>query len=156
MTIAGRGNAPLVRIRDAAPQDLPAVHKLIGEASLPLDGWADASVVLVAVLGHTVVGTVALERHGAGRDAAFLLRSAAVDPANRGHGIGAQLTAAALERVDATDTPVALLTETAEDYFPRFGFTRVDRAELPAALQASAELRGACPTSAHALLRRNW
>ena len=41
-----------------------------------------------------------------------------------------------------------LLTTTAADYFPRFGFTRMPREQVPQALQASAEFNGACPTSA--------
>jgi amino-acid N-acetyltransferase len=39
------------------------------------------------------------------------------------------------------------------NYFPRFGSTAVDRDRVPAALAASVELQGACPASAHALLR---
>jgi amino-acid N-acetyltransferase len=76
-----------------------------------------------------------------------------VTPAWRGRGVGIALSAAALAHVDAAGSPVALLTETAAGYFPRFGFTPVDRDQLPASLAGSAELRGACPTSARALLR---
>jgi amino-acid N-acetyltransferase len=48
---------------------------------------------------------------------------------------------------------VALLTETAAGWFPRFGFHPVDRAALDPALAASAELAGACPATAQAFLR---
>lgn len=139
-------------VREAAPADLAVVRDLVSRAGLPVEGLTDAAVTLVADDG-TVVGAIALERHGTGRETVFLLRSAAVDPASRGRGIGALLTAAALERVDEGSAPVALLTETAEAYFPRFGFTLVDRAALPAVLHSSAELRGACPASARAMLR---
>jgi amino-acid N-acetyltransferase len=142
-----------VRVREAAPADLPAVRHLIAAAGLPLDGFDDITHVLVADAGGAVVGTVALEQHGAGPGTAFLLRSAAVAPTWRGRGVGAALTSAALAHVDAIGGPVALLTETAARYFPRFGFAPVDRAALPAALAPSAELRGACPASAQALLR---
>jgi amino-acid N-acetyltransferase len=53
----------------------------------------------------------------------------------------------------AIGAAVALLTETGANYFPRFGFTAVDRDRVLAALAASVELQGACPASAHALLR---
>jgi len=145
----GSGGAPC----EAASADLPAVRALVAAAGLPLDGLADAALVLIATGGGRVVGTVALEAHGAGRDTAFLLRSAAVDPAWRGRGIGAWLTDAALRHIDTIGAPVALLTESAADYFPRFGFVPVDRDRLPSSLAASAELRGACPASAQALLR---
>jgi amino-acid N-acetyltransferase len=144
---------PPVTVREAAPADLPVVSRLITDAGLPLDGLSDAAVVLVAEAGGAVVGTVALERHGTGQDTTFLLRSAAVEPAWHGRGIGTALTAAALQRVDSVGAPVALLTETAAAYFPRFGFASLTRDALPAALTASAELRGACPVSAQALLR---
>jgi len=147
------GDPPMV-VREAAPADRPAVRDLVSAAGLPLDGLDDAAVVLVAETAGAVVGTVALERHGTGTDTAFMLRSVAVDPARRGSGIGAELTRAALERVDAVGAPVALLTETAADYFPRFGFVPAERDALPASLGASAELTGACPASARALIRR--
>ena len=44
-----------------------------------------------------------------------------------------------------------LLTTTAAAYFPRFGFERIGREALPSSLQASEELRGACPASAAAM-----
>jgi amino-acid N-acetyltransferase len=44
-----------------------------------------------------------------------------------------------------------LLTETAEDFFPRFGFEAVPRTSLDARLAASAELQGACPETAVAM-----
>jgi amino-acid N-acetyltransferase len=99
------------------------------------------------------VGAVALEEHGSGPETAFLLRSAVVDPACRGRGIGDALTRAALAHVDRAGAAVALLTETAADWFRRFGFVPVDRTALPPALEGSAELRGACPVSAQAMLR---
>ena len=144
---------PPVLVREATPADLAPIHHLIAAAGLPLAGLDDAAHVWVAEVARTIVGTAALERHGTADAPTFLLRSAAVDPAWRGHGVGSALTAAALAHVDDAGAPVALLTETAAGYFPRFGFTAVARDRLPAALAASAELRGACPASAHALLR---
>lgn len=143
---------PEVVVREAGAADVAAVRTLVASAGLPLDGLDDAVVLMVESEG-AVVGAIALERHDDGGGAAFLLRSAAVDPSSRGRGVGSALTRAALGRVDAEGAPVALLTESAEDWFPRFGFAVVGRDRLPAALQASAELRGACPASARALLR---
>jgi amino-acid N-acetyltransferase len=153
MITPGDSEGAPVRVREAGPEDRPAVRELIAAAGLPLDGLDDAAPVLVAVAGDLVVGTAALERHGGAPDPVFLLRSAAVDSSWRGRGIGAALTTVALAHVDADHAEVALLTETAAGYFTRFGFRAVERAALPAALGASAELRGACPASAQALVR---
>jgi amino-acid N-acetyltransferase len=146
-------DGPLVRVRDAAPADLLAVHTLVAAAGLPLVGLDDAAHVLVADADGLVVGTVALERHGAQSDPVFLLRSAAVEPDWRGRGVGHALTTAALALVDSAHADVALLSETAVDYFSRFGFSTVERSVLAPALNASEELRGACPASARAMLR---
>jgi PAS domain-containing protein len=43
---------------------------------------------------------------------------------------------------------VYLLTTTAGDFFPRFGFTRVERADVPDDVKKSIEFRSACPSSA--------
>lgn len=150
-TSAGEG--PPVLVREATPADLADTTDLVAAAGLPLAGLSEAALVLVAEAAGALVGTVALERHGTGEDTAFLLRSAAVAPAWRGRGVGAALASAALAHVDSAGAPVALLTETAEGYFPRFGFFAADRDQLPAALADSAELRGACQASARAQLR---
>lgn len=41
-----------------------------------------------------------------------------------------------------------LITTTAENYFPAFGFAPIARAEVEPAVQASVEFTGACPASA--------
>jgi amino-acid N-acetyltransferase len=141
-----------VLVRNAISADLPTVRRLVARAGLPLDGLDDAAVLVGEAEGR-IVGVVALEQHGSGPSRAFLLRSAAVDPDYRSRGVGAALVRAALDRVDSAGAPVALLTETAAGYFLRFGFVPVNRTELPSSLEASAELRGACPASAQAFLR---
>jgi amino-acid N-acetyltransferase len=147
-------HGPPVIVREATPADLAAATELARAAGLPLDGLTEAAVVLVADAGGTVVGIIALERHvGSDGDIAYLLRSAAVHPAQQRRGIGEELTRTALEAVDGVGAPVGLLTETAAGYFPRFGFVAVPRDDLPPALVASPELQGACPGSATAMLR---
>ena len=44
-----------------------------------------------------------------------------------------------------------LLTTSAEGYFPRLGFVRVAREDLPGELDRSEQMRGACPVSASAM-----
>ena len=142
-----------IRARDARSDDTEAIRDLVAAAGLPLEGLGQVDTLLVAELNSTAIGAIALERYGDGERVVFLLRSAVVTPASRGGGIGAALTTAALERVDAEGAPAALLTETADEYFPRFGFVAVERSDLPTELEASPELQGACPHTARALLR---
>lgn len=140
-------------IREADDRDSGAIAALLTADDLPLDGLEDAAHVLVAETAGTLVGVIALERHGTGPDAAYLLRSAAVDASQRGRGTGTALVQAAVAIVDRDHAPVALLTQTAPDYFPRFGFRAVGRAQLPSALAASVELQGVCSDTAVAMLR---
>jgi amino-acid N-acetyltransferase len=135
-------------IRLARPEEAGRVAELVTAAGLPTAGLAQAWRTWVAADGDQLLGTASLERHGH----AYLLRSVVVRDEARGRGIGAQLVRAALAAVDA-GRPVALLTETAAGWFPRFGFHPVDRTALDAALAASAEFAGACPATAQAFLR---
>jgi amino-acid N-acetyltransferase len=133
-------------VRPATARDLQPAAALLTEAGLPLDGFAEhLSNALVATRGSDVVGVVELELYGE----AALLRSLVVAPAERGTRLGERLTTDALalaRKSGARD--VYLLTQTAERFFPRFGFTAEDRAGAPQALRHSEEFRTACPESA--------
>jgi len=48
---------------------------------------------------------------------------------------------------------IYLLTTTAEQFFPRFGFVAVDRQSMPRSIQGSIEFQSACPASAIAMRR---
>ncbi|MGH9457828.1 MAG: arsenic resistance N-acetyltransferase ArsN2 [Thermoanaerobaculia bacterium] len=135
-----------VAIRSATPADWPAIRRLLETSDLPLAGaevWLASFVI--AERNDEIVGCATLEEH----DGAFLLRSVAVSRELRGARIGEQLVAAALDAVRRRGGgPVFLLTTTAAKWFPRFGFRRIGREELPESLTASEELRGACPATA--------
>jgi amino-acid N-acetyltransferase len=78
-----------------------------------------------------------------------LLRSVAVDPAERGSGLGRLLNERAIGEADARElAAVYLLTTTAEEYFTRFGFAVVAREQVPDSLRASVEFQSACPATA--------
>jgi amino-acid N-acetyltransferase len=133
-------------VRSSRSSDRSAIESLLVRAGLPLAGVGETLPrFLVAEHAGRIVGAVGLEEYGA----VGLLRSAVIDPDYRGTGLGATLVVRLLE--EARQHGVAalfLLTTTAEEYFPRFGFQRITRDELPAALEQSPELRGACPASA--------
>lgn len=132
-------------LRAALPSDLPAVLALLAAAGLPGGGVADwLSHFVVAQAGGALAGVAGLEVYGD----AGLLRSVAVAETWRGRGLGSALTARVLEAARAGGLrAVFLLTDTAGDYFPRHGFRRITRAEVPAAVQESLEFRELCPSS---------
>ncbi len=106
---------------------------------------------MVAEAQGVIVGAIGLEIFGT----AALLRSAVVDHSQRGSGIGRELvTRIIAEARSAGVNDLYLLTTTAEDYFSRLGFSRIDRALVPEAFKTSAEFQGACPASASAMQKR--
>jgi amino-acid N-acetyltransferase len=131
---------------------LAAVERLLSASKLPLDGVRDHfSDFIVAEANDGIEGAVGLEKY----DSVALLRSAVVAPERRGSGIGRQLVEEVLKRAEADGIDeLYLLTTTAENYFPRFGFTATTRAAVPEKLKSSAEFQGACPDTAVVMKRR--
>lgn len=138
-------------IEPARAEDLPAILALLDQHRLPHAAIErHLADVLVARDGERVIGCAAVERYGA----AGLLRSVAVDGPRRGAGLGGRLTAAALAHARAHGVgTVYLLTETAAEFFPRFGFRPIARDAIAPAVRASPELTGACPDTAVAMVR---
>ena len=141
----------LMQVARATSVDLPAIESLLTASGLPLDGVAEAfETGIVAREGDAVIGAAAVEIHADGA----LLRSVVVADTFRGSGIGRRLVldAEALAR-DRGATDVYLLTETAGDYFPRLGYARLERDDVPAGVQRSVEFTTACATTAVAMMR---
>ena len=137
------------RLRAATPADLDAVLALLVASDLPEAGVAEhLGDFLVAEDGGRLVGVAGIEVHG--RDG--VLRSVVVDPDRRGTGLGGRLTESALAVARYRGLRrLYLLTTTAEDYFPRHGFRRIERAAAPPNVRQSVEFREACPASAVAM-----
>ncbi len=139
-------------IRAATTRDLPEITALLTASSLPLIGVAESlDGFFVGESDGRIVGVVGLE---ACCDEYALLRSTAVAPEWRGRGLGRRLVERALAEGEARGyQALYLLTTTAEQYFPSFGFSKIERAEVPAEVRATDEFRGACPASATAMTR---
>ena len=104
---------------------------------------------VVAERGGRVVGVAGLEVHGPDG----VLRSVAVEPDQRGGGLGGRLAATAIAAARRAGLRrLYLLTETAADYFPRYGFRRIRRSEASDAVRDSIEFSEACPDTAVAMV----
>jgi amino-acid N-acetyltransferase len=133
-------------ITPATPADLPAILDLLAASELPPAGLAEhVATTLVARENSRIVGSAALELYGS----AALLRSVAVAAPLRGRGLGTTLTAAALDLARRRGArTVYLLTETAAQFFPKFGFRPITRADVDPAVMQSQEFTTACPEGA--------
>lgn len=138
---------PAAAIRRGHPADLAAISMLLNAAGLPTADLACAHEFQSWVLEEerSIVGVVGLERFG--RDA--LLRSLAVAPEHRKRGLGHELVAR-LEHDAQIDgiQQLVLLTETAQPFFGRLGYTVTDRSQVSPDVRQSAEFRSVCPVSA--------
>ena len=139
-------------VRPAQDSDHAAICHLLALNDLPLDGLDPAlDGFAVAEVGGAIVGVCGVER--AGEDG--LLRSAAVDVAWRGLGVGKALVEEAVASSRRRHLrALYLLTTTAADWFPAFGFVPAARSDAPAAIRATAEFTSACPATAIMLMLR--
>jgi arsenate reductase len=127
--------------------ELASIEVLARANGLPTEVVRDRfpEAYVVARRDGAVVGVAALETH----DLSGLLRTVAVEPAERGRGTGIALIADRLAMARANGPgSVYLLTTTAAPLFRRFGFRDAERAGAPAALAASPEFAALCPSSA--------
>jgi len=133
-------------IRRASAADLGRIERLLIADSLPLEGVAQALPgFVVAEDGENIVGAVAVESCGE----YGLLRSAVVDANARNHGIGRQLVERAIDSARRQNLKgLYLLTTTAENYFPLFGFEVTNREDAPDSIRQTSEFTSACPASA--------
>jgi len=131
---------------------LPAVEKLLVASDLPIEGVRENfGDFIVAEDRGAIVGAIGLEKF----DSVALLRSAVVSTEQRGAGVGRRLIERILARAEEAGIgEIYLLTTTAEAYFPRFGFSRATRDDVPDPVKASAEFRGACPDTAVVMERK--
>jgi amino-acid N-acetyltransferase len=140
-----------VQIRRARPGDLGQVLALLEAADLPAGGVAESFTRFsVGEAEGRIVAAVGLERHGS----SALLRSLVVEPGWRGRGAGNALVEDVLRRAQRDGLgSVYLLTTTAAEYFPRFGFRSLSRDEVPDEVRQSDEFAWFCPASAVVMVR---
>jgi amino-acid N-acetyltransferase len=141
-----------MRLRRATIEDLAAVESLLAANDLPVQGVAENfSHFLVADERGLVVGVIGLEKFAT----AALLRSAVVSSDFRGTGIGQQLVERLLQYASSDGIEdLYLLTTTAQEYFPKFGFVPTARSAVPDEVKSSVEFHGACPDTAVVMTRR--
>jgi amino-acid N-acetyltransferase len=135
-----------VRLRSARREDLDTITILLAESGLPTAGVSDhLGSFLLAEREDECVGVGGLEIYG---DVA-LLRSVAVRQQERNTGIGATLLEQLMTNAHSKGVlRLILLTTTAESYFARKGFFRIDRSALTGPITGSKEFTGACPSGA--------
>ena len=134
-------------IRSVAAKDVEA---LLAAAGLPVDDLGDDGIELWGAFEDRLLGVVGVQW----LDGAALLRSLAVDPAAREHGLGAKLCGIVEARArERKLSELWLLTTSARDYFARRGYEAVPREHAPVAVRATAQFTSLCPATATVMRR---
>ena len=135
-----------IAIGPAKRADLDAIKALLEETGLPTAGVDDHwKTFIVARDGDRIVGCGGSEAY----QVAALIRSIAVKPEYRSHGVGRRLVRQLLDRLSSHGLrEFYLLTTTAEEYFVKRGFKKIERDEIHPQLLASREMQDACPSTA--------
>ena len=145
-------------VRPARADDLDAVEALLRDERLPVDGVREQFANFLVAEGTysqrippAPIGAIGLEHYGT----SALVRSAVVDSAWRGRGVGHALVSAATDAARSRGaTALYLLTTTAEPFFSALGFRTITRNDVPDPVKQSVEFVSACPASATVMMRR--
>ena len=133
-------------IAPAKATDIASIKLILLANQLPVQGVDDHwRTFLVARDGDKIVACGGAEAY----PIAALIRSIAVLADYQRHGLGRRLVRQLLDRLAARGLrEFYLLTTTAEDYFRKRGFKKIEREEVNPQLLASREFHDACPASA--------
>jgi amino-acid N-acetyltransferase len=133
-------------IAPATAGDLDSIKSLLEASELPVAGVDEHwRTFLVARDGDKLVACGGAEAY----TVVALIRSIAVLPSHQKHGLGRRIVRQLLDRLSSRGLrEFYLLTTTAEGYFAKRGFKKIDRDEVHPQLLASRELQDACPESA--------
>ena len=138
-------------IRERPPRS--SVVALLEAQGLPASDLTESHLQHFFFAGDAAApdALVGLEIYG--QDA--LLRSLVVSAGARTQGLGSALVLHAEGYAAAHNVrALYLLTTTAESYFERRGYQRVERADAPPSIRSTREFAGLCPASSAFMIKR--
>jgi len=134
-----------IQFQAASASDWNEIRNLLTANRQPIQGALNhLANFIVATDNGRVVGAIGMEVYG---DIA-LLRSLVVASHTRGKSVGKRLIKHVIERARTKQiTALYLLTGTADNLFAKFGFEKMQRADMPTKLYVSMELQGPSSTA---------
>ena len=135
-----------MHIVKATEQNRDEIKSLLQSVNLPSEDLpATLTDFYAVVYAGELIGLIGMERYGH----YGLLRSMVVHPGHRNKRIAETLVSKLEQEAKSTGiTDMYLLTETADNYFSKKGYTTISREEVPAELKSSSEFSHVCPVSA--------
>jgi len=140
-----------IELTKAGKVDLPLIQGFLKANDLPVEDIPiKKDCIVIARENGQFIGVGGIERYGA----YGLLRSVAVDEPLRRRGYGKELCDQLIAQAASLGVKeLYLLTVTAEPFFVRLGFRRVDRKNAPLAIQETNEFKELCPASSVLMCR---
>ena len=134
-----------MEIKEITRDERPGAVTLLKRNNLPSEDLGDDMILFVLWEGEHMAGTIGLEHNGK----EGLLRSLCTDEHSRGRGRGTQMVNF-LEQYAREKglTTLYLLTTTAESFFLKRNYQRINREEVSGFLTGTSEFRSVCPASA--------
>ena len=141
-----------LNFQQAEPEDIRDIKELLEGHHLPVSDLEDSEITFFVLRkGHRLMACAGIEHFGTDG----LLRSVAVLPELTGKGIGSAFIDFLFSEIpDREIEGLYLLTETAEVFFSRKGFTKIDRDSVPELLMASSEFSELCPSTAVCMYKK--
>ncbi len=134
------------KYRSATENDVEHCKNLLEKNKLPFDDFSLSKIAcIIAEDEKGIIGLAGLEIHG--NDGLF--RSFVVADHYKGYGVGSKLLK--MMKVFGEKKEIKafyLLTETAKNYFLKYGFEKIDRDNAPIEIQKTSEFSSICPDSA--------
>lgn len=139
-------------IRATTEQDYPRVCTLLQSEDLPtIDLDKHLPHFFVKTINDEIVGSIGMEHYGQ----SGLLRSMIVGLSFRNKGIASELVNKLTQYArDQGLKKLFLITNTAEDYFQKFGFIKVSREQVEKEVLQSKEFNGLCPASSAIMMKQ--
>jgi len=139
-----------LKYRQAKSSDLVKICELLEIYDLPASDCKEhVSNFIVAEYNNKIIGVGGYEDCGD----LGLLRSFAVRDSDKGHGIAERIFG--LVKAKATVSGINqfyLLTETANKYFERLGFSPCNRDDAPSSITATKQFSELCPSTAEVMV----
>jgi amino-acid N-acetyltransferase len=141
-----------VTFSQAQSKDLQPVQQLLLSCDLPYQDIAEHLPHFILARQDTqLVGVIGLEV----LETAGLLRSLAVAAPQRGQGLAKSLYRQIVEQARRLNLQhLYLLTLTAEGFFAKLGFSKIERSALPPAVQQTEEFQSLCPDTAVCMVKK--
>jgi len=137
----------------AVKKDFHEIDQLLLSNNLPViePAWENSCYLKAITDQDKIVGAIGIEIYGK----YGLLRSLVVKHECRNQGIANRLVEKLIEHAQKfyIETLI-LLTTTADKYFEKKEFQRIDRNEVPSEMKQSSEFKSICPVSAIVLKKQ--